>query len=351
MSNTTTSAAVSVHPPAPSPHGRRELPIVFNADGGEYFKIWIVNLLLTIATFGIYSAWAKVRRNRYFYGNTSVNGTSFEYHADPVAILKGRLIAFGAWLVFAVAQRMPPLGLLMLPLIFAAVPFVIMRARKFQLAMTSYRNVRFGFHGTLGGAFRTFILWPIAGAMTFGFLMPRANWAAPKYLFGEASYGDKKVDYVTGVGPFYRLFFSGIGMMFVLALVFAGGAAATDKSVAAMIILALAVGPAYLLLLAYMQANAINLFYNDLELGSLRLRCNMKTLSFAWLQFTNAVLIGCTFGLYTPWATVRKLRFLAESMAVEVTGDLNQFSDGARPRAGSSLGSEAVDLFDMDLGL
>ncbi|MDR1854861.1 MAG: DUF898 domain-containing protein, partial [Azoarcus sp.] len=37
----------------------------FTGSGGEYFRIWIVNLLLSILTLGIYSAWAKVRREQY----------------------------------------------------------------------------------------------------------------------------------------------------------------------------------------------------------------------------------------------------------------------------------------------
>ena len=39
----------------------RTLAPSFTGDGKEYFRIWVVNLLLTLATFGIYSAWAKVR--------------------------------------------------------------------------------------------------------------------------------------------------------------------------------------------------------------------------------------------------------------------------------------------------
>jgi uncharacterized membrane protein YjgN (DUF898 family) len=41
------------------------MPFEFRGTGGEYFRIWIVNLLLTILTLGIYSAWAKVRQLRY----------------------------------------------------------------------------------------------------------------------------------------------------------------------------------------------------------------------------------------------------------------------------------------------
>lgn len=46
----------------------------FTGKGSEYFGIWIVNLLLTILTLGIYSAWAKVRRLQYFYRNTQLAG-------------------------------------------------------------------------------------------------------------------------------------------------------------------------------------------------------------------------------------------------------------------------------------
>ena len=49
----------------------------FTGTGKEYFKIWIVNILLSIVTLGIYSAWAKVRTEKYLHGNTFLNGSSF----------------------------------------------------------------------------------------------------------------------------------------------------------------------------------------------------------------------------------------------------------------------------------
>ncbi|HAG47009.1 MAG TPA: DUF898 domain-containing protein, partial [Gammaproteobacteria bacterium] len=75
-----------------------EMPVEFTGSGGEYFRIWIVNLVLTILTLGIYSAWAKVRTKRYFYRNTIIGGSPFEYHARPIQILKGRAIVVGAYL-------------------------------------------------------------------------------------------------------------------------------------------------------------------------------------------------------------------------------------------------------------
>ena len=52
-----------------------------------------VNLALSIVTLGIYSAWASVRTRRYFYANTRVAGSPFEYSAKPLPILRGRILA------------------------------------------------------------------------------------------------------------------------------------------------------------------------------------------------------------------------------------------------------------------
>ena len=78
----------------------KSLPFTFSGKASEYFSIWIVNVCLTIITLGIYSAWAKVRNNQYFYGNTQIDGASFQYLADPIKILKGRIIAFIAFVAY-----------------------------------------------------------------------------------------------------------------------------------------------------------------------------------------------------------------------------------------------------------
>jgi uncharacterized membrane protein YjgN (DUF898 family) len=55
----------------------------FTGNASEYFRIWIVNLFLTIITIGIYSPWAKVRRLKYFYGNTWLDGHNFDHFKGP----------------------------------------------------------------------------------------------------------------------------------------------------------------------------------------------------------------------------------------------------------------------------
>ena len=75
---------------------KQRLRLEFRGKASEYFRIWIVNLFLTLATLGIFSAWAKVRKKRYFYSHTLLDGTSFEYRGRPIPILKGRIIAVAA---------------------------------------------------------------------------------------------------------------------------------------------------------------------------------------------------------------------------------------------------------------
>ena len=68
------------------------------------FWNWIVNVILSIVTLGIYSAWAKVRRETYFKNNTKIADNNFGYHTGG-QILKGRLIAFAVIVVFNILSH------------------------------------------------------------------------------------------------------------------------------------------------------------------------------------------------------------------------------------------------------
>jgi uncharacterized membrane protein YjgN (DUF898 family) len=146
-------------------------PFEFRGSAGESFRIWIVNVALTLITLGIYSAWAKVRTRRYFYGNTFVAGTAFDYHASPLRILIGRLIAFALFVGYNMSTGISPFLSIPWIIIFAAaIPWLIISSPRFNARNTSYRNVRFNFTGLYGGAFKAFVLWMIAGLVTIGIL-------------------------------------------------------------------------------------------------------------------------------------------------------------------------------------
>ncbi|WP_419905223.1 DUF898 family protein [Kiloniella sp.] len=80
----------------------------FSGNANEWFGIWIVNLLLSIMTIGIYSAWAKVRRRKYFANHTYVADRNFDYHATGKQILIGRLIIIGVYILFNIVLIAAP---------------------------------------------------------------------------------------------------------------------------------------------------------------------------------------------------------------------------------------------------
>ncbi len=154
----------------------------FTGSGYEYFKIWIVNILLTAITVGIYYPWAKVRNLRYFYGNTYLEDRNFEYHATGEQIFKGYLIAMGLFIGYTIIQQISLAGgIVVLALLLAAIPWVIWRSLMFSLRMTSFSNVRFSFEGSLGQAYINFLLLPLLLFLCI-YGIPAALIAIPTYL-------------------------------------------------------------------------------------------------------------------------------------------------------------------------
>lgn len=135
----------------------------FEGSGFEYFKIWIVNILLIIITFGVYYPWAKVRNQRYFYANTTLESRNFEYHASGKQLFLGYIIAMALLLLLSIIQNISPIGAVGTFLVLSLViPWVIWRSLMFTMRMSSFSNVRFSFVGGLKGAYINFMLLPAA---------------------------------------------------------------------------------------------------------------------------------------------------------------------------------------------
>ena len=137
------------------------LPFEFTGKAREFFGIWLSNLLLSILTLGIYSAWAKVRRRRFFLGHTLIGGHRFDYHADPKVILKGRAVVVSVLVVMSLVSELSTvLSGTSLVLLMLALPWLANRSLRFNARMTSFRNVRFDFSGTYGKSLLAFVLFP-----------------------------------------------------------------------------------------------------------------------------------------------------------------------------------------------
>ncbi|MBI5889124.1 MAG: DUF898 domain-containing protein [Nitrosomonadales bacterium] len=340
-------------------HGQQEHSFEFSGKGWEYFKIWIVNLVLTILTLGIYSAWAKVRRLQYFYRNTRLAGASFDYHGQPKAILKGRVIAFGLFLLYNVTLKLNPiLGLAVGLVLVVVMPWLLMRSLRFKLYNSSYRGLRFGFVGKAGGAYGAFLGYPVLAVLTFYLLAPLAHQRIKRYQLDNSRFGNTAFKFNGSVKGFYLIYLSALVAMIgtVLLVVTLAMMSATGAGKEAMAAAFAAVGPVVLLIMvaailvisslfiAYMQ----NLVWGNTEVGAHRIFSHVSARRLLWIRVSNFIGIVLTLGLFTPFATIRMLRLQLESMGVAVSGDLSDFVAGQQQQA-SATGEETAEMFDVDI--
>ncbi len=186
----------------------------FTGKAGEYFKIWIVNIVLTILTLGVYSAWAKVRNKRYFYGNTHLDGSSFEYTANPVSILKGRLIAFAVIGVYAAAVRFYPVTEPIFWLIFVtALPVLVVKALMFNARNSVFRNIRFDFRGRYGDAFTVLVGFMLLNIVTLGLAIPYYVYREKHFVVANSGFGVSRFGFDATAKSFYGVYLKAFGLL------------------------------------------------------------------------------------------------------------------------------------------
>ena len=321
------------------------IPFEFHGSGREYFKIWLVNIILTILTLGIYSAWAKVRHKKYIYGSARLNGAGFEYLADPVKILKGRMIA-GVFLIHypTLSNLFPKIGFIFSLVLFAAVPWIVVRALAFNARNSALRNIRFGFSGRVKDAAKAFALWPILVLLTLGILAPYAYYRQRKFIVENSRYGTTRFALTARARDYYRLFLSAsvpfiIGVGLVAAVIFFLPLLAVPAALAL-----------YLYLFAFYSVKTTNLQFNSSQLAAHRFKADLRIKEYLALVVTNSLATALTLGLFYPWAKIRTLSYKFSRLSLITSGDLDTFIAGEQKQVGS-VGEEMSDFFDIDIGL
>lgn len=351
----------------------RSLGFEFRGTASEYFGIWIVNLMLTIVTIGIYSAWAKVRRLRYFYGNTFLDGHNFEYHARPMQILIGRIIVIGVLVAVNILISIHPAFLLLLVPYLIALPWLLNKAIAFNARMTTYRNIRFSFAGSYWSALGIFVLMPFAALLTAGILSPVATRMAANYIGNNLKLGTARFRTDADLGNLYANWFASIGFALaatiVFGAVFAGvgsvvgaGLSVLDLSefdldaesamyaaiaVGGVIGLYIGVGLSYV----FYSAGNRNVAFNGTRLeGGHGFVSTVGRLRYTWIMVSNMIVTLLTLTLMRPWAAVRTWRYLMATSAIVTTGSLDEFVDEQAAK-GQVTAAEYFDIEGIDFGL
>ena len=337
---------------------KEQVTLRFHGSTAEYFGIWIVNVLLTIVTLGIYSAWAKVRNLRYFYGNTELNHHRFNYLAEPLQILKGRIIAV---IIFAsymfISSIYPAAGAaLAFAFIFVA-PFLICSSLRFNSRMTSYQNVRFDFKGQYFDALVTFVLLPVLSVFTLYLALPWVLKKMDEFIVSNLRYGNKAFKPALDTGYYYiTALFILIATVAVIAIIslFGGIAVVTSGEQISPVVFAV-IGAMYVALFTIIQAmyraRIRNHIFKNTELEDIAaFDSHIKIFSLVFLQLTNLLALICTLGLALPWVKVRTMQYFVQRTDVYAFENYEHAIDEIQ-QSPNALTEELAEVFDIDVAL
>lgn len=382
-------------------------PIKFKGKGGEFFGIWIVNILLSIVTLGVYSAWAKVRTKRYFYGNTHLAGDGFEYHAQPMQILKGRLVALVALSIWGIANSFSPTASVVLLLLFyIALPWLLWSNARFDAAMTSYRNVHFSFNAPLKAAYKmilgreitalivvslyfaivvfaakaSMVLGIVFGLFSFIVLAMVYAWITAglhTYFSNGFQFGEWKLNAELDTRFFIKTYLKAMAFAIVAAIVLMIAIFSTvlsgadfdaiqsgdftslmgESSFGVFFIsyvgsIVLTIG-----LTAYTTTRVRNYIFSQLvakvqqaDSVEYQFHSSMTARGYTWLVVSNFLIQVFSLGLARPWVMVRTSRYIADNTAVFGDMSLLKASDQSS-NVKSAISDEMAQAFDVGMGI
>jgi len=376
------------------------LPFEFRGKTKEYFKIWIVNIALSVLTLGIYSAWAKVRTNRYIYGNTFLNNSNFEFNAEPKRILYGRLIVFSFYAIFLFATDViynKELALGVFTLFLLLLPWLVRQAISFRLKSASYRNIHFKYKGKTREFYKLSLLFIFALIVLFspfialGFLEKVLNkefvlflYSAFMFIFfiaiiplfyrklksliiDNSYYGKDKFNFKATKKGVIWLFFK-MALLTLLASLVIGFITIVVSTMLGAYFKTLNIGSydfvkqtlvplgammLYLISIGFYKGITdgflSNFIRNNTQIKECKFKGDIEPFTLGFISATNILATIFSLGLAYPWAKMRYLKYKTEHTYLLCDSYDKFISDGKE--RGSTIGEETMDFFDIDIGV
>ncbi len=200
------SPAGAITPPMQVRRDTDVMTVDFVGKRGALFWLAFKTGFFTILTLGVYRFWMKTRLRRWYWSAIRPGGHPMEYVGDPIEKLLGFFIAV-VILTFYI-------GIVNLLLMFVSfsifnsswlgyvasfagvIPvwfYAQYRARRYVLARTRWRAVRFGLEkGAWGYAGRALWYWALT-FLTLGILWPRMTFLLEKFKTDRTYFGSAKL--------------------------------------------------------------------------------------------------------------------------------------------------------------
>ncbi|MHC8440840.1 MAG: YjgN family protein [Candidatus Eutrophobiaceae bacterium] len=320
--------------------------VIFRGQAMEYFVIWITSLALICVTLGLYSPWAKIKRIRYFRNNTEISGGSFGFHASGKQIFKGRIVLYVLMTIMSMISLINhTFAFLITLLTFALIPWAINYSLKFNAKRTSWRNIRFNWHGTYFATFLFAFIGPLIGILSLGLLTPFFSRLYFRYYISCHSLGDLRFNANPKLRDFYKAFCVVYIPAAVMGLTFLSSSLSNDRPAWHLL-------PyfAFVLLICWRGIYITicrNLVLRSMILGDVAtFGSKLSPWRIIWITGSNYLAMIASLGLLTPWAQIRIYDYLADATLLRIVGDIDGLVDTNKEKAGV-LGEEYAEMADI----
>lgn len=307
--------------------------IQYDGKLNHLYKLWLVNLIFSIFTLGIYTFWGRTRVRKFVARSLTLQNDRFEYTGKGKELFLAYLKVMGVFLLlwgiyFSVHYLV--LNLLDLPFIMdiihttlvviyiPALFFLIYAghygALRYRLSKTRWRGIRFHLEGS-SFSFAFFALGrAILSIFSAGLLIPKSVLEKEKWTLNKMAYGNLKFSMQYENHDLNRI----------------------------NIITGLLAIPTFLLSRVWFSIALYRFVYDHTHLGNLRFRFTMTPLQSLALFFKGIFLLIITFGLGYP--IVLQMNLKAITRFVEIIGDLDSIKvqQSGHPELKTGEGLEGV---------
>lgn len=314
---------------APLSEDRSSHRLMFQGDGRTFFNLLILNLIKTIFTLGIYRYWAKTNVRQYLWSQTLFAGDRFSYHGIAKELIKGALLFWSVFLpliavnVYAFFKFGPDESNLvsnLISLLFAiAVPFLLVRAWKYRLSRTAWRNIRFSFRGKGKDAFFLYVIQGFLFVITLGLYGPYYYMKTENFWRENSWFGD------------IQIHFSGVGKDFF------------KKYILAIILFPLTLGFYQFWYIADLKRYT----WSHTHVGGSTFHFPITGKEFMKLKVGNFFILLLTLGFGYAWVVVRNQKFFTENLALAGNIELNKIVQ--QMIDSGAFGEEALDAIDIPI--
>lgn len=334
------------------------LLVQFTGTGQSYFPIWIINVLLTSVSLGLYWPFAQARKQAFFHQHTRVGAQALAFDANPWKQFQTHLLLIGLSLLNGLVYLFKP-ELLWLPALLLALlwPALWQASLALRLNHTQWRGLRLRFVGSVAQAYG--VMLPLCLPVMFGVLLVSLK-VSPTWTeltmaqtllspLGLAVLGGVLVfpwqlvrlhafvrdgcvyaSEHTGLNLFlfaravYLLKLKVLVISSLMAATFIGLAAVqawagVDAGLAATVVVTCLAFP--LVLMPYHQAQMQNLLWVHTRSKHICFHSALRFGELFWVNLQNWTLIALTLGLYWPFAAVRMTRLRLSALTVVIHGN------------------------------